>query len=108
MSRLVNVPLDSYELSHYAIEVSCFVCAGGNRHDAERCRHCYAPMALSYQAADKQSAKPEMLAVFGPRGAGKTTYLGMLCDSLSRQSDSSQAVSRGAFSVMLQQQVIAR
>lgn len=108
MSRLVNVPLDSYDLMHYTVDVPCFVCDGGNRHDAERCRHCYAPLALTYQTADKRAKKPQMLAVLGPRNAGKTSYLGMLCDNLSRNSDSSHTVSRGAFSVMLQQQVIAR
>lgn len=108
MSRLVSTPLDSYELMHYAVEVPCFVCDGGNRHDAERCRHCYAPLALSYQVTEKRTRKPEMLAIFGPRDAGKTSYLGMLCDTLSRQAASSQAVSRGAFSVALQQRVIER
>ncbi|HUG69311.1 MAG TPA: hypothetical protein VMM76_16285 [Pirellulaceae bacterium] len=108
MSRLVTTPLDSYELRHFAVEVPCFVCAGGNRHDAERCRHCYAPLALTYQTADQRAGKPHMLAVLGPPDAGKTSYLGMLCESLSRQCESSHAVSRGAFSVALQQQVMAR
>ncbi|MDA1050418.1 MAG: hypothetical protein O3C40_08040 [Planctomycetota bacterium] len=108
MTRLVYSPLDSYELRHYAVDIPCFVCDGGNRHDAERCRHCYAPLALTYQAADQRTKKPQMLAVLGPRGAGKTSYLGMLCDCLSRQRDASQAVWRGAFSVSLQQQVIAQ
>ena len=84
MTRLVYSPLDSYELRHYAVDIPCFVCDGGNRHDAERCRHCYAPLALTYQAADQRTKKPQMLAVLGPRGAGKTSYLGMLCDCLSR------------------------
>lgn len=108
MSRLVNVPLDSYALMQYAVGVPCFVCDRDNRHDADRCRHCHAPLALTYQAADKRAAKPQLLAVLGPRGAGKTSYLGMLCDSLSRQCDTAQAVSRGAFSVSLQQQVITQ
>ncbi|MBC8351039.1 MAG: hypothetical protein H8E66_03580 [Planctomycetes bacterium] len=108
MSRLTQTPLESYTLAHYAVDVPCFVCEGGNRHDAERCRHCYAPMALTYQVTDKRSTKPQVLAVIGPRGAGKTSYLGMLCDSVLRQQDVSQTVARGAFSVSLQQQVISR
>ncbi|MCA9120781.1 MAG: hypothetical protein H6822_32425 [Planctomycetaceae bacterium] len=107
MSRLVSAQLDSYELAHYAVEVPCFVCDGGNRHDAERCRHCYAPLALRYQVTDKLAKSSDMIAILGPRDAGKTSYLGMLCDTLSRQSESCQAISRGAFSVMLQQRVIA-
>ena len=33
MSRLVYSPLESYEVIHNAVEVSCFVCDGRNRHD---------------------------------------------------------------------------
>lgn len=107
MSRLVHSPLESYELMHYAVEVSCFVCDGGNRHDAGRCRHCHAPLALTYQATARQAVKPQMLAILGPSGAGQTSYLGMLCDCLARQQEAVNAVFRGAFSVSLQQQVVA-
>ncbi len=112
MSELVYSPLESFELVHYAIGVTCIVCDGSNRHDAERCRLCHAPLALTYQTNGKASVRTDMLAVLGPQGVGKTSYLGMLCDSLSRQEGplrqqgTSQAVSRGAFSVALQQSVM--
>jgi GTPase SAR1 family protein len=108
VTQLVPSPLESFELMRYAIEVPCFICDGGNRHDAQRCRHCYAPLALTYQVADNRSKQAQLLAVLGPRGAGKTSYLGMLCDNLSRRSSTTDVVSRGAFSVALQQQVIGR
>jgi hypothetical protein len=44
-----------------------------------------------------------MLAAIGPSGAGKTVYMGMLTDMLSRQEDNMQLFARGAFSLQLQQ-----
>jgi hypothetical protein len=44
-----------------------------------------------------------MIAVLGTSGAGKTVYLGMLMDMLSRRSDPLQVLARGAFSITLQQ-----
>jgi hypothetical protein len=94
--------LDSYRLAAYAVQVPCYVCEEGNTFDAELCRHCFAPMALAHQA-NSQKVRPKMIATIGPSGAGKTVYLGMLMDMLSRQPDRIQALARGAFSINLQQ-----
>ena len=48
-----------------------------------------------------------MIAAIGPSGAGKTVYLGMLTDMLSRQDDDLQLLARGAFSIKLQQHTMA-
>jgi len=96
------VPMDSYRLAQYAVQVPCYVCDGGNSIDAELCRHCYAPMALAHQA-NSQDLRPQMVAVIGSSGAGKTVYLGMLMDMLSRRNDRLDMLSRGAFSITLQQ-----
>ena len=98
--------LDSYRLAAYTVPCPCYICGGGNNHDAELCRHCHAPMALAHQAAS-QKIHPRMIAAIGPSGAGKTVYLGMLSDILSRQIDSLQLLARGAFSIRLQQQAMA-
>jgi hypothetical protein len=74
--------------------------------DAEFCRHCQAPMALSRQA-DSQKAPPVMVATIGSAGTGKTVYLGMLTDMLSRQNKALHVLARGAFSISLQQSAIA-
>jgi len=55
-------------------------------------------------AADKKGAPSQLIAVIGPPGVGKTVYLGMLTDLLSRQGGPFQLLARGAFSVCLQQQ----
>lgn len=106
MTRGCDLPLDSYRLTHYSVQVPCYVCDGGNTYDAELCRHCFAPMALAHQSQSNK-ARPSMIAVLGTTGAGKTVYLGMLMDMLSRQTDSLQILARGAFSVSLQQATTA-
>lgn len=106
MTREGVLELDSYRLMPYAVQVPCYVCEGGNAYDAELCRHCYAPMALAHQVAT-QKIQPRMVATIGPTGVGKTVYLGMLIDMLSRQSTGMQLLARGAFSIRLQQLVIS-
>jgi len=98
--------MDSYRLAAYTVPSPCYICGGGNNFDAELCRHCQAPMALSHQASS-QKILPRMIAAIGPSGAGKTVFLGMLTDMLSRQDDSMQLLARGAFSIKLQQHTMA-
>jgi len=99
-------PLESYRLAEYAVPIPCYICGVGNTYDAEFCTHCAGPMALAHQA-NSQNIQPRMIAVLGPSGVGKTVYLGMLIDMISRQSRKMQVFSRGAFSVTLQQTTIA-
>ncbi|MBW8885691.1 MAG: hypothetical protein JF612_13150 [Planctomycetia bacterium] len=98
--------LDSYRLAAYTVPSPCYICGGGNNYDAELCRHCHAPMALAHQAMT-QKIHPRMIATIGPSGAGKTVYLGMLSDMLSRQDEALQLLARGAFSIRLQQHAMA-
>jgi hypothetical protein len=82
------------------------VCDGGNRIDADYCRHCRAPITLAYHTS-KQKQPPKLLTVLGGPEVGKTSYVGMLADILSRQSGGLQMLAHGAFSVSLQQQTMA-
>jgi hypothetical protein len=94
--------MDSYRLAQYSVQVPCFICDGGNSFDAEVCRHCQAPMALAHQS-NLRKTPPQLVAAIGSADAGKTVYLGMLTDMLSRGCDDLQLLARGAFSVSLQQ-----
>jgi hypothetical protein len=98
----VALELESYRISQRAAGVDCFICNECNTHDAELCRTCCAPMALSHQAA-AENAAPIVLPAIGSAGVGKTVYLGMLLDMLSRQKDKLQLLACGAFSLTLQQ-----
>jgi len=105
MTPLVTLPMESYQLAKYAEPVICFVCDFENNFDAESCRKCGAPMALTHQAIGHKTP-PQMITVVGPPGAGKTVYLGMLLDLLARRTSGIRALARGAFSVSLQQQAV--
>ncbi len=98
--------LESLRVAKYAVGIPCYICGEGNSCEGELCRHCHAPMALAHQAG-MQKIRPKMLGVIGPAGAGKTVYLGMLLDLLSRQADDLQLLARGAFSISLQQSVVS-
>jgi hypothetical protein len=106
MNRGVAVELDSFRLANYSSQVPCLICEEGNTLDAESCRNCYAPMILAHQARS-QSTAPVMFAALGPSGVGKTVYLGILLDMLSRQPKQLQLSARGGFSVTLQQNTLA-
>ena len=43
------LPMESYRLAQYAVQVPCYICEQGNAFDAELCRHCQAPMDLARQ-----------------------------------------------------------
>jgi Double-GTPase 2 len=106
MNRGVALELDSMRLAHYGNQIPCLICDEGNTLDAESCRNCYAPMILAHQAQSKNT-KPVMFAALGPSGVGKTVYLGMLLDMLSRQPKHLQLSARGGFSVTLQHSTLA-
>jgi len=83
----------------------CLICETPNGADALACSHCYAPMAL-IQEAVSQDRDPCIVTVIGDSNVGKTVYLGMLLDMLSKRADDFEAVPKGAYSVNLQHTVI--
>jgi hypothetical protein len=106
MTKGVIVPLESARLVEYAVPIPCYICEGQNNFDAEYCRYCSAPMALAHQA-NSQKLFPRMIATIGASAVGKTVFLGMLMDMLSRQPKRLQLLARGAFSITLQQTTLA-
>src|SRR3989304_1777495 len=106
MTKAAVQPLESYRLGQYALPVCCYICNAENTYDAEYCHVCLAPMALAHQA-NSQNVHPKMIAVIGASGVGKTVYLGMLMDMLSRRTEKMQMLARGAFSITLQQLTIS-
>lgn len=106
MTKPATVNLDSYRLAQYSVQVPCMICDEGNTFDAELCRHCHAPMALAAQTTNDK-VRPQLIATIGSSGVGKTVYLGMLMDMLSRNPDGLRVLARGAFSVNMQQTTTA-
>ncbi len=106
MTKGAIQPLESYRLARYAVPISCYICETDNTFDSEFCSHCSAPMALAHQA-NSQKICPRMLAVVGASAVGKTVYLGMLMDMLSRRPERMKLFARGAFSITLQQTTLS-
>ena len=84
----------------------CLICEMENQGDAIVCGSCGAPMAL-IQEALAQQRDPCITTVIGDSNVGKTVYLGMLLDMLSKRAQDFEAVPKGAYSVNLQHSVIS-
>lgn len=86
--------------------IPCLICETQNQMEAVICSHCCAPMAL-IQEAVAQDRDPCIVTVVGDSNVGKTVYLGMLLDMLSKRAEDFDAVPKGAYSVDLQHNVIS-
>jgi hypothetical protein len=82
--------------------MACLVCDYENCCSAARCRNCQAPMALAHQTQSVKK-RPHIIAVIGASGAGKTVYLGLLMDMLTRHVGLLRSTARGPMSISLQQ-----
>ncbi len=102
MTQLVQLPLETYLLAEQAAPIACLVCDHENCCSAARCRNCSAPMALAHQTHSVKR-RPHLIAVLGPSGAGKTVYLGLLMDMLTRHVGLLRSTARGPMSISLQQ-----
>jgi len=86
--------------------IPCLICEKPNPTDVLACANCGAPMALIHEAVS-QDRDPCIVTVVGDSNVGKTVYLGMLLDMLSKRADDFEAVPKGAYSVNLQHTVIS-
>lgn len=86
--------------------VPCLICETQNSTDAVVCTSCFAPMALIQEALG-QERDPCIITVIGDSNVGKTVYLGMLLDMLSKRANDFKAVPKGAYSVNLQHTVVS-
>ena len=102
MTHLAQIPLETYLLAQQAAPIACLVCDHENCCSAARCRNCQAPMALAHQTQSVKK-RPHMIAVIGASGAGKTVYLGLLMDMLTRHVGLLRSTARGPMSISLQQ-----
>jgi hypothetical protein len=102
MTHLAQIPLESYLLAQQAAPIACLVCDHENCCSAARCRNCAAPMALAHQTQSIRK-RPHFIAVIGASGTGKTVYLGLLMDMLTRHVGLLRSTARGPMSISLQQ-----
>ena len=100
-------PLDSYRLGQYQLPLPCMLCGENNLIDATSCRNCTAPMEMTRIANEAKKTRPHIIATLGAPGVGKSVYLGMLLDILTRQRERSDVTTLGTSSIDLQQATVA-
>ncbi len=87
------------------LAVDCACCGGRLNERIELCPNCEAPVALSHTVATRNGAQ-NFISVLGASNAGKTVYLGLLLDILSKAPEEFRGMSTSAFSVDLQEHVV--
>jgi len=85
--------------------VQCVICDRYNSEYDAICGRCMAPAELT-RSVKRRGAPPRLLTVLGESAAGKTVYLGMLLDMLSRGCKKLRGFPNGSFSVTVQQQTM--
>jgi hypothetical protein len=86
--------------------VPCLICEASNTTEVVVCTECSAPMALVHDSR-AQGRTPQIISVLGESNVGKSVYLGFLLDMLSQRARDFEAIPKGAYSVDLQQNVVA-
>ncbi len=87
-------------------QVRCLICETPNTVDVVVCSECSAPMAIVHDSM-AQGRAPQIITVLGESNVGKTVYLGFLLDMLSQRARDFEAIPKGAYSIDLQQNVVA-
>ncbi len=86
-------------------KVRCVCCSEESFDNNGYCSHCQAPLDLS-RTADKRCNPVNFVSVLGASGAGKTVYIGMLLDMLSKGRLGIEGLPNNSFSVAVQQQTV--
>ena len=102
----MNTVLESARFFVEQEKLICAVCGFPNTVKEGYCEHCMAPLELSRSIATRGAA-PRFLSVLGASGAGKTVYLGLLLDILSKGYRGLNGFANGPFSVAVQQETVA-
>src|SRR5690606_9302776 len=86
--------------------ITCVCCLQESFNNSGYCGLCRAPMEIS-RTAEKRGAPVNFVSVMGASGAGKTVFIGMLLDILSKGSRGIQGLPNNSFSVSIQQHTIS-
>jgi hypothetical protein len=86
------------------MNINCPLC-GGHLFEGDSCGSCYAPAPV-IESIIYRERPPRFVGVLGPSGVGKTVYLGMLLDLLSRGAGGLHGIAKGPFSLALHRNLI--
>ena len=86
------------------MNLNCPLC-DGHLFEGDPCGTCHAP-ATVIESIYYRESRPQFIGVLGPSGVGKTVYLGVLLDMLSRGVGGLNGTAKGPFSMALHRNVI--
>jgi hypothetical protein len=86
------------------LNINCPLC-GGHLFEGDPCGTCHAPAAV-VESIIHRDRDPRFVGVLGPSGVGKTVYLGMLLDMLSRGASGLHGMAKGPYSLTLHRNLI--
>ena len=105
MSNATDQLIQSTRFLDSTGRVTCVCCTQESFNNTGYCSHCRAPLDLSRTSA-KRGTPVNFVSVLGASGAGKTVYIGMLLDVLSKGIRGIQGLPNNSFSVSIQQHTI--
>lgn len=106
MSNATEQIIQSTRFLESGGRVTCVCCLQESFNNTGYCSQCRAPMDLS-RTAEKRGTPVNFVSVLGASGAGKTVFIGMLLDILSKGNRGIQGLPNNSFSVAIQQQTIS-
>jgi len=86
------------------INLNCPLC-DGHLFEGDACGTCHAPAAV-IESIIYRDTEPRFVGVLGPSGVGKTVYLGMLLELLSRGAGGLHGMAKGPFSLSLHKNLV--
>ena len=87
-----------------SIDLFCITCGSQLLETGRVCNSCRTPVQVSKSVALRKNTK--LVSVLGASGAGKTVYLGMLLDMLSKGCNGMRGLPNGSFSLEVQDRTI--
>lgn len=102
MSELITMETQKYLGLN---QVTCYCCGGMTSEAAESCVQCQMPTSIS-KSAEQRGVRPTYIPILGGSGAGKTVYLGMLLDMLSKGQQDISGQPNNSFSIAIQQETM--
>lgn len=105
MSNATEQVIQSSRYLDEKVRVTCVCCNQESFDHSGYCNQCQAPLDLS-RTAEKRGCPVNFVSVLGASGAGKTVFIGMLLDILSKGCKGIQGLPNNSFSVAIQQHTI--
>jgi len=86
-------------------QLKCYCCGSGISAKGEACGNCHMPISISV-AAEDENRLPTFIPILGSSGAGKTVFVGVLLDLLSKGKQQISGQPNNAFSISIQQETM--